>query len=656
MLNLVNSYLITTSFFNSSLSPYPRTITMIFNFIVGDLGLIMILFAFGLIIFKSNKGKFIYLMVTTIILTIMCLANTMFFYQYGMFFSFTNLQAFNNPTGGQAFAFMISVMGILLLNAQYLALMPLVVIVTLFSIFRKKKNICFYDDVKNRYTIHIIVGIIIIFIGGAFMHHAQRIYRYEIQETWYQDNHDVLYGIQNIGMYNFYVYDFYLEFISNIEEINEEKMNEIRDYLATKENPFRPSLIDGNIYGNNTELNGVYDGMNLLLIQAESLNNFVIGLRVNGKEITPNLNQLAQNGIYFNNFYSNVGIGNTSDAEFSVMTGLYPTGPELMVYQYGKGNYETLAKDFNAKNYYTVSTHGNTKYFYNRFETHTQTYGFDDHFGFEDLFIDDSIIHNWISDESLLRQTIDIMANQNKPSFAYPLLVSCHTPYLDDEYMQSVLSMLGFSLDSDISNPFVRGYLEHAFYVDYAIGQAILYLEESGLKENTVIALYGDHGAGLNESHFIEHFNLFENEMNPFPLALNNLLDPNNKFAFRKLSQEVPFIIYELSDTKKITPQTISLVRSEVDIYRTMSNLFGLESKYYFGVDALSGEPTIAYNPRNLDTFTDLFMLSTTSQEAYTNPFVFINPQQINYMSDIVRSIKDRNDKLLLYILYNLQE
>lgn len=49
----------------------------------------------------------------------------------------------------------------------------------------------------------------------------------------------------------------------------------------------------------------------------ESLQNFVIGLEVNGQEITPNINSFLRDSgtVYFSNCYQQVGSGNTADAE-----------------------------------------------------------------------------------------------------------------------------------------------------------------------------------------------------------------------------------------------------------------------------------------------------------------------------------------------------
>jgi len=47
----------------------------------------------------------------------------------------------------------------------------------------------------------------------------------------------------------------------------------------------------------------------------EALQHFVINSKMNGREITPNLNKLVKESLYFDNIYVQVAGGNTSDAE-----------------------------------------------------------------------------------------------------------------------------------------------------------------------------------------------------------------------------------------------------------------------------------------------------------------------------------------------------
>src|SRR5690606_21645627 len=65
---------------------------------------------------------------------------------------------------------------------------------------------------------------------------------------------------------------------------------------------------------------GLAAGRNVIVVQLESLQNFLIGMELNGQEITPVLNRLAREHFYFPRFYQQVGQGSTSDAEFVMNT------------------------------------------------------------------------------------------------------------------------------------------------------------------------------------------------------------------------------------------------------------------------------------------------------------------------------------------------
>ena len=52
-------------------------------------------------------------------------------------------------------------------------------------------------------------------------------------------------------------------------------------------------------------IGSIFDGKNVIAIHAESLQNFTLDLSFNGKKVTPNISKLAEEGMYFNNFYFN---------------------------------------------------------------------------------------------------------------------------------------------------------------------------------------------------------------------------------------------------------------------------------------------------------------------------------------------------------------
>ena len=643
LLNGLNCFLCTTSFFNNNLSPFPLNGIMILNYIIGSFGTSLFFLGIGILIFHSDRHRSQYLLCVTLFNTILCFALCVFVYNFGMMFSFKNLKALNNPAGEMAYEFFFDALLSLLANAQYLTLIPFILLLIYYFIFLNKKHNEIMDaSMFGGFKIKKIFGIVILVISLLFSSTSSILYSARITNTWFEKNDEPLYGIQNCGLWNYYVkdaIDCYLIPDKLSKKDKESTLNELA-YYQEKE---RTNEIDGNIYGN-SQYEGCFTNKNLILLQMESMNNFTIGLSVNGKEITPNINKMIEEGIYCNQFYTTVGIGNTSDAEFSAMTGLRPTGSTMTVYENVNHEYPTLAKDFKAKGYQTFSIHGNTGVFYNRTEVHTNTYGFDYHYDIS-LFTENynnynNYIHTRIADEDLLTETVSLMTKSTKPTFAFAVLVSCHIPYEEDSNLRKVLDTEGFSLKNDVKGKLLRGYLEHTHYVDYCIGKLLDSLEENNLLENTVIALYGDHGGTISHHDFHRDASIFNYIDN-----INNFNDMNwrnlDKFAFRKITQEIPFVIYDCAKSKNIIPQTISKIRSQVDIKRTMDSLFNLDTDYYFGVDILSNEPTIHYSPRTLDVISDYGMISASSLKTYP-----IN-NKLQDIKDLALKQKQLNDRLL---------
>ncbi|MFP3338857.1 LTA synthase family protein, partial [Micrococcus sp. SIMBA_131] len=111
---------------------------------------------------------------------------------------------------------------------------------------------------------------------------------------------------------------------------------------------------------------GMGENKNLVIVQGESLNDFVIGLKVNGEEITPNLNELIQKSHYFTNIYTQIGKGNTSDAEFIVNNSLFPAEKESGYSAYENAAFQSLPILLNEEAYRTSVAHGNDPDFWNR--------------------------------------------------------------------------------------------------------------------------------------------------------------------------------------------------------------------------------------------------------------------------------------------------
>ena len=86
-------------------------------------------------------------------------------------------------------------------------------------------------------------------------------------------------------------------------------------------------------------------------------------------------------------------------------------------------------------------------------------------------------------------------------------------------------------------------------------------------------------------------------------------------------SQKVPFIMYSPT---LFSQEKISLVRSEVDVFATITNLLGVQRTYNFGTDMLNGHHTFAYMPSSVTMVGDGYTINgqdgkcTYTQETIT--------------------------------------
>lgn len=104
----------------------------------------------------------------------------------------------------------------------------------------------------------------------------------------------------------------------------------------------------GRKYDTNKYTN-VFEDMNVIFIHMESIQNFLIDLKVNGVEITPNINKLSKEGMYFSKFYPQISIGTSSDSEFTLSTGLLPNSLGTVFVNYYNRKYETMENAFKEK-------------------------------------------------------------------------------------------------------------------------------------------------------------------------------------------------------------------------------------------------------------------------------------------------------------------
>ena len=308
----------------------------------------------------------------------------------------------------------------------------------------------------------------------------------------------------------------------------------------------------------NGPLFGKASGKNLIMIQTESLQDFVIGLRYNGQEVTPNLNALIEgNTTYFDNFYQQVGSGNTSDAEFAANNSLYGTLVSYTYKLFNQNYFRGLPVLLSEQGYDTAVFHAHEdRSFWSR-ESMYPAEGFQRYYGGLKGRGGDYEMTEWmgwgLTDSEFFPQTVEYMKDLSQPFYGFVITISNHHPYeMLDKYR--FIDLLPEDRDTVVGN-----YIQSAAYTDYALGVFFDELKKAGLYENSIFVLYGDH-TGLAHSEDVD-------------AGMERVL--GKPYDYDEMLH-VPLLIHTPDESVELH-DTIHTAGGETDILPTISYLLGLE-------------------------------------------------------------------------------
>lgn len=234
---------------------------------------------------------------------------------------------------------------------------------------------------------------------------------------------------------------------------------------------------------------GAARGKNLIMIQAESLQSFAVGLRVNGREVTPNLNRFAREASFAGDLYVQTGLGNSADAEFLANAGLYPARSGVAYIRFADRSYDALPRLLSANGYATLAMHGDRAGFWNRAHMYPAL-GFERFVSKKDYEVDE-VFGLGLSDGSFFRQSLAMLEAQERPFYAFLVTLSSHYPFGFPELLKAA----AFDQGDEAEGAILRSYLAAIHYFDREFGKFIDGLKSSGLYYESVIILYGDHAA-----------------------------------------------------------------------------------------------------------------------------------------------------------------
>ena len=271
--------------------------------------------------------------------------------------------------------------------------------------------------------------------------------------------------------------------------------------------------------------------LNLVIILEESIGAGFVG-HLGGKDLTPELDKLADEGIVFEELYA-TGLRSVRGIE-AVITGFTPR-PQLSVVKLNETqtNFFTLASLLERNGYQTSFIYGGESHFDNM-KRFFMNNGFQTVVDEKD-YDQPAFVGSWgVSDEDLFDRAHETFNRAGEqPFFSLVFTSSNHSP---------------FEIPDGRVNESVFGPLETAInYADYALGRYIDMARESSYWDNTVFLVVADHSVRV----------------------IGGTLVPVEHFR-------IPGVI--LGGT--IEPRKISGISSQIDLLPTLLSLIGLSTEH----------------------------------------------------------------------------
>lgn len=628
-----------------------------------DLALIVIIGSFGYF-FKPRK-QFQYYFIWLCIYMLMGVINSIYYVFYTSFASFSLLSELG----------LVGDVGDSVLEKLRLLDFIYIIFPAIYYIVHKSlKNGSYYyfvakiENGKKMFTSTMLVGVII------FVLTLVNITGTDVSRLVKQWNREYL--VQRFGIIMYQGNDLVQSLTPKINSLfgYDEAVKNFNEFFADKPNE-----------GNKNKYTGVLKDMNVIFVHMESIHNYLIGMEVNGVEITPTINKLSKEGMYFNNFYPQISVGTSSDTEFTLNSSLMPSSSGTVFMSYYKNSYVTIPRLLSDRGYYTFSSHANSPSMWNRNNMHPRM-------GYQDMIFKDSFEVDPTTDLGLglndvdffkqLQAKLETIETENEKYMGTLIQLSNHSPYaatdvnpeLYDYFGKLDLTNTYKTIDEDgkeilVTDDYLQGtklgnYLISAHYGDMALGTFFDYVNNSDYYNNTVFILYGDHDARLSKSEYEYYYNYDVKTGHVYEEDEEGYYDYDN--FKHELNKSTPFIIWTKNkNVARKIKKTNNNVMGMYDVLPTLGNMLGFYNKYALGHDIYDiGADNVVVFPSGNFITNKVYYNNTSGAYSILNnevknrtgfeSSVIIDENYITNLKDYAEKILNiSNDMIVHNLIYN---
>lgn len=291
---------------------------------------------------------------------------------------------------------------------------------------------------------------------------------------------------------------------------------------------------------------------NIVLYFFESTCYPYIGMRTNGRSVTPTWDRLARNSFVAHNHYAHFPL--SVNALFSVLASAYEhMSKNWVVMSHPRLPVRTLPEILKTQGYRCAVLHSGdlANFGYRSYLRHR---GFD-------MMLELRHLRNApykrtsplsMDDRAMIKPALDfIRRDPDKPFFITFIPVVPHHPYVVTEDKYKLIP--GIEKEKDFKKRSWMRYVNSLYFADACLGELIAALEKAGAMENTLFFLFADHGEAFyqHRQNYLHALFLYEENVH------------------------VPFLVYNRQLFSR--PIHYRGVSRHIDIMPTILDLLGLQ-------------------------------------------------------------------------------
>lgn len=513
-----------------------------FILIINPIATTLLLLSVGLYV-RRKKPAYITMMVIYFIMTALLFSNAVYYRE------FTDFITINTMLGAGKVASGLGESAIKLFR-PYDILYWLDFILLVFALATKRIKM---DEtpVRARMAFAFSTLAVMIFSGNLFLAESDR--PELLTRTFSRD-----YLVKYLGINAFTAYD----------AVQTYKTTQVRAQASATDMDEVAEYVKGHYAKPNDQYFGLAKGRNVIYIHLESTQQFLIDYKLKDEngvehEVMPFINSLyhSNSTFSFSNFFHQVKAGKTSDSETLFENSLFGLNQGALFTQLGgKNTFEAAPNILKQTQGYTSAVfHGNSGTFWNRNETYK-------HLGYDYFFdasyynvTEDNSFQYGLNDKPFFQQSVKYLEHLQQPFYTKFIAVSNHYPY-----SQLSGDETGFPL-AQTKDETINSYFSTANYMDTAVHEFFDYLKQSGLYDNSIIILYGDH-YGISNARNKELAQLLGKDRETWSNFDNAQV------------QRVPYMIHIPGMNKG---KIIDTYGGQVDALPTLLHLLGVDTQNY---------------------------------------------------------------------------